>query len=461
MKRNSLRNGQRRGIALLLVMIGLVVCTLLTAGFLSTQGTSIAIARNERDAEQCRMLAQAGIDLSFAQIRALDAARTTADKPGWREKMSPGTWLSNFAIGNGSVTVTAHSAGATDSFTADYHQPIILTSTGFANNRQFTLTATISPTGGGEVFRGGNYFASTVVIGSGGLPLLAPAAIVDSYNSSSGPYSTSGTKAVVWTNSTAGGSVTVNTNSILDGSVLAGPNSLLSSVVNLLGMLLGGNSSVAAASETRDPGVVIPPNVSGLTAMGGFSGSSGSPPPGSYGNFTVGSHFPATTVFLGSGTYYVNGNFVVGSSAKATINGNTVMYVTGNMNMGTSGSIVLTNGSTLTLYVGGNININGGQINTSGTNPLPGSVQILGLPSTGNIQITNASKVVSVIYSPSSSVTMQTGSPVVQGAVVAHDMTLLNTAQFHYDEATKNVKISNIAGGTAPPGTADYTISVK
>ncbi len=38
---------RRRGVALLLVMIGLVVCTLLTAGFLSSQGTAIGIARNE------------------------------------------------------------------------------------------------------------------------------------------------------------------------------------------------------------------------------------------------------------------------------------------------------------------------------------------------------------------------------------------------------------------------------
>src|SRR4051812_29004212 len=121
MKRNRGFFSNRRGVALLLVMVGLVVCTLLTAGFLSTQGTSIAIARNERDAEQSRMLAQAGLDLCFAQIKALDNARTTADQPGWREKMSPGAWLSNYSIGQGTVTVNAHSAGSTDSFTADYH----------------------------------------------------------------------------------------------------------------------------------------------------------------------------------------------------------------------------------------------------------------------------------------------------------------------------------------------------
>ena len=48
----QLRPARRRcrGMALLLVMIGMIVCSILTAGFLSTQGTSLGIARNERDA---------------------------------------------------------------------------------------------------------------------------------------------------------------------------------------------------------------------------------------------------------------------------------------------------------------------------------------------------------------------------------------------------------------------------
>ncbi len=44
MTRKNVRR-KPRGIALLMVMIGLVVCTLLTAGFLSSQGTAIGIAQ--------------------------------------------------------------------------------------------------------------------------------------------------------------------------------------------------------------------------------------------------------------------------------------------------------------------------------------------------------------------------------------------------------------------------------
>src|ERR1044071_7832729 len=87
-----------RGIALLLVMVCLVVCSILTAGFLSSQGTSIGIARNERDAEKARGVAQSGIELCYWLIK---------NRTDWRTAMSPGTWLSNFAIGEGTVTLTA------------------------------------------------------------------------------------------------------------------------------------------------------------------------------------------------------------------------------------------------------------------------------------------------------------------------------------------------------------------
>ena len=59
----------RRAMALLLVMIGLIVCTILTAGFLASQGTSIGIARNERDASKSRAIAQTGIDMCYWLMR--------------------------------------------------------------------------------------------------------------------------------------------------------------------------------------------------------------------------------------------------------------------------------------------------------------------------------------------------------------------------------------------------------
>ncbi|HUO08082.1 MAG TPA: hypothetical protein VM008_07275 [Phycisphaerae bacterium] len=451
--------GQRRGVAMLLVMVGLVVCTLLTAGFLSTQGTSIAIARNERDAEECRLLAQAGLDLCYAQMRTLDAARSTADQPSWREKMSPGTWLSNFPIGNGTVTVTAASANGS-SFTSDPHQPVIFTSTGFCNNRSFSLTGTFSPTGGGEVFRGGNFFQGNVVVGPG--TLLVPT-LIDSYNSSSGSYvSPGGSKAIIWTNATQGGSVSINTYGAINGSVVAGPTAMLSNVLNLAASILGlsGGGSVSAATENRDPGTVVAPNLTGLTSQGDYTANVSSLSPGMWNNL----NFPNRSggVLLSSGLFAINGNATLATSAKVSVsNGaSTILYIKGNLTLNSSSAITLGTASSLTIYVGGNIQITTATINATGTNPIPSTVQIIGLPNAGNIQITNNARIYGVIYSPNSSVSMQNNMPQIFGAVVAHDISMKDMSQLHFDEAVKSVKIDGIAGGTAPPGAADYTSKV-
>ena len=46
------------------------------------------------------------------------------------------------------------------------------------------------------------------------------------------------------------------------------------------------------------------------------------------------------------------------------------------------------------------------------------------------------------------------------GAVVAHDLTLNSGTQLHFDEALRSTYISNITGGSALPGSADYRITV-
>jgi hypothetical protein len=64
------------------------------------------------------------------------------------------------------------------------------------------------------------------------------------------------------------------------------------------------------------------------------------------------------------------------------------------------------------------------------------------------------------IYAPQASVTMQTGATKFYGGVIAHDLTVKNASQFHFDEALKTLRIDSITGGSAPPGTADYTYTL-
>ncbi|HVT81769.1 MAG TPA: hypothetical protein VHM90_14080, partial [Phycisphaerae bacterium] len=152
-RRINILSRKRRGMALLLVMVGMIVCTILTAGFLSTQGTSIGIARNERDAAKSRAIAQTGIDMCYWLIK---------NRADWRTNMSPGPWLTNTAIGDGTVSVNVADGDSTGSFSDDNTQSVILSSTGTFDSRSLTLTASIKPTGGGTVFSAGNFIPGNI-----------------------------------------------------------------------------------------------------------------------------------------------------------------------------------------------------------------------------------------------------------------------------------------------------------
>src|SRR4051812_29336307 len=110
------RRLRNRGMALLMVMIGVVVCSILTAGFLLSQGTSIGIARNERDAQKCRALAQSGVDMCYWLVK---------NKSDWRTTMPIGKWINGLAIGEGTVTVTAADGDNTNSFSDDPTQSLV------------------------------------------------------------------------------------------------------------------------------------------------------------------------------------------------------------------------------------------------------------------------------------------------------------------------------------------------
>ncbi len=439
-----------RGVALLMVMIGLVVCTLLTAGFLSSQGTAIGIVRNERDAEQCRFLAQSGIDLCFSFIKS---------KPTWREAMTPGIWLNQYPIGNGTVTVTAASADGSSSFSANPTQAVVFHSTAYCNNRNFTLTGTIGPTGGGTVFRDGNFVQGQVILGNNDLTTVA---LIDSYNSAVAAYNalSPGSNAALVTDSNVAGALTIKYPSTFNGSFTAGPNAILSSTVagipGPLGQTVAGPISTGTATETRTPGNVIPPNFSGQISNGPYAQNRGSfiLAPGVYDSLTLTNGGTGATTILTNGSYQILHDMNVAALTKIAIdNGaNVILYIGGNTAI--AGTVKFNSTGTLTIYSGGSFTTTAAGINSGGTTS---NLQVLGTTTCSSIQLNGSTVMAGAIYAPQASVTMQTGSSKLYGAVIAHDLTVRNSAQLHYDQALQSLQIDNVTGGSASPGTADYS----
>jgi hypothetical protein len=431
-------------------MIGLVVCTLLTAGFLSSQGTSIGIARNERDGERARATAQTGIDLCYYLMR---------NRRDWRTAMTPGTWLTNYAVGDGTVTVRAASADGASSFATDTTQPVVFTSTGTVNGRAFTLTATIGPTGGGTVFRGGNFCKGRIVLGNSD---SSGTATIDSYNSSVAAYNPllPGANAIFGTNYGGNYGLIVFGLSTFRGSFVGGSQQNLSNAV-YQSFGATGPVSTSIASEPFTLGKVVVPNMTGLNNQGAFSRNFGYTlsAPGNYDSFTVSPNgMFATTVNIGaSGIYHVTGNFVINSNATLNINDGVkaVIVVDGNVTL--SGNVRLTGAATLDLYVDGSLTMNSAvSINNNGN-----TANFTPLTTGSNdLYMNGTTTIYGAVYAPKSSLYMQGAAPRIYGAVISRDMTLSNSAAFHFDEKLKDKRIDNLTGGSAPTGDADYDISI-
>jgi len=437
----------RRGMALLMVMIGLIVCSILTAGFLSTQGTSIGIARNERDASKCRGLAQSGIDMCYWLIR---------NRSDWREAMTPGTWLNNVPIGDGTVTVSVTDGAGNASFSADPTQAAVVSATGTYDGRTSTLTATIRPTGGGTVYANGNFISGNIQLGSD----LLTAATIDSYNSSVGSYGGAnvGSNGSFTSDSTAVGALIIYFPSIFKGTYTAAPTSLLTNVLSLLG-LANAPTAMGNATEFRTPGNVVMPNTSNIPYIGSLSYTNGGAQnlsnPGRYDQISITN---TQITITKSGVYYVTGNLNcanTGSSSISVQDGKSVvLIVDGNVTLNKNCTLGAT--GQLALYCNGSVTISG-NVNTAGSTK---NFILYGSPSCNSIQITGTNTVQGAIFAPQAAVTMQTGSPKFYGAVVAHDLTMKNGSALHFDQALQSLYISNVTGGSASPGTADYRITI-
>ncbi len=450
--------GSRRGIALLLVMIGLVVCTILTAGFLSSQGTSLGIARNESSAERARAVAQSGLEMCIWMVK---------NRTDWRTSLQPGTWLNGFSVGGGTVTVTAADGDNSGSFSDDTRQSVVFTSTGTYDSRTYTLSATVTPTGGGTVFKGGSFFSGSVQIGQGS----SSSAVVDSYNSSLAAYNASspGSNAIVWTNLTSSGAVSIGGSSVLRGSVTVGPGATLGSSVTVNSGATG-PTSTAAAAESRASGTVMTPNPANtLTDRGSFNKTGGTYPVtsgGVYSQITLNTSGSPTTMNIGStGVVRCTGNLTLNSGCVIGVQDacNVTLQVDGNTTI--SGNIKIYGSGTLTIVANGSVTIkNSATVNApSGVAGTPSVCIIQGTANSTQFYIQNSAIVSAAVYTPAADMQM-TGSgttPKFYGAAVAKSLLIDNYGQFHFDEALKTAALHNIYNGSAPTGTADYTISVN
>jgi len=135
-----------------------------------------------------------------------------------------------------------------------------------------------------------------------------------------------------------------------------------------------------------------------------------------------------------------------GNGATLTIRGNVTLVVTQEINITGKGGIVLENGASLTIYCPGTIKIAGnGLLNPS---PTPANCAIYGTgrgPSLQSIDIAGNGTLSTVAYAPYGDLKIN-GNGDVCGSFVAHDITMVGNAAFHYDESLAEMDTGNPYG---------------
>ncbi len=96
---------RQRGVVLMLVLIAVAISATLALSFVSAQSTSIGIARSITDHSEARYVAESGLELAIAYIRA------NAD---WRTEQSNGTWVTDESFGGGTFTIVGDDGQDTD-----------------------------------------------------------------------------------------------------------------------------------------------------------------------------------------------------------------------------------------------------------------------------------------------------------------------------------------------------------
>ena len=128
---------QRRGIALMLVMIALLVTGAMAVAYFGSRDNSIAISANVSSSSSARTVAESGLDLAVAILET--------DAP-WRTAHIDGVILQDHQIGTGTITITITDTETGMPPTQSTLKVLIVVASTVNGRTQFTeATATIFP----------------------------------------------------------------------------------------------------------------------------------------------------------------------------------------------------------------------------------------------------------------------------------------------------------------------------
>jgi hypothetical protein len=254
--------------------------------------------------------------------------------------------------------------------------------------------------------------------------------IIESFSSSSG---STGSAAVVSTNSTGSQKILVTGSGLLKGAAQIGVGGNTSQ-----GIVTQGSGSITGTRTAQTTNYPMP-----LVSMpdSGISGP--------YSNVSYGGSGTTTL----SSNIHVN-NLTVGGSGKLKISGNLTIYCEGSFEVGGSGILEINSGSSLTLYAKGGVRVvNSGQANMNTANPAKFLVYNVSL--NNQVEVSGSGQTYAIVVSPNATTTVA-GSGRLYGSVLAKSLTVSGSGYLAMDTANA-VTITGSSGSSSSSSTSTMT----
>ena len=379
---------QRRGAALALVMVAVVVLLVVGTGLLNLGLHGRTFAMRTGDEIEARCAADAGLTKALFEMN---------------QKLQAELW-DDLSLPEAADELLAHCDAVIDySVTGDFFAGYSVEATGKSGRATKTIGCSLPLQG---LFEYAIYAKNDLD--------LKNSASIDWYN-----YDDDDDSLKIGTGSTAAAVITLKNEAIINGDVVVGVGGNPDVVIQDNGATIAGET-YAETEETPLPSITLPGWLESLPSGGTIEND--------------------TTITAAAGKY---DEIDLKNGKKIKVEGNITLYIIGDITLDNSTEIEVDgdSGSSLVLYIGGNFEGKNGSTLNNKTEDAA-KLKIYGLDSCQNMLFKNSSELYGAIYAPNADVIFY-NSAAAYGAVVAKTFEQKNSADFNYDAALRDVTVDD------------------